>query len=392
MISYCNNIKYPNNWGFKREPARPVKLRIDYCGGMKFNDNFDWDNLWHDAVQIDDTTVILVGPPLYDTKDWLKKNATFSKSEHLDIKNMLHVRFAELDRACYTILTTDTPILDSRIYLRTTVGTIEIELNRSDGNTFKNKIVMVTLQKDNPIEWIQQWVHYHHNVLGVDGFLIYDNNSTKYDIIKLEYCLKLTGATIQVVSWPYPYGPQGSDFAPWDSDYCQLSMLEHSKLRYLGNAALVLNNDIDEYLVTKGVTLTDVADYLKNNKVNSLKCKGVWIAPYDYANKCSANSVTLIDRQAKDYYCVDPDYKVGLGYKWMLVPTDDTINQQWVVHQVSGKMVESAQIYYAHLLAMNTNWSWERDKFSGDVNNLIIDEHLKSKLDQAFNNTSVSRQ
>jgi hypothetical protein len=373
MISYCSNITYPTEWGFKREPARPVDLRIDYCGGMKFDDNFDWDNLWYDAIQINDNIIVLIGPPLYDTKNWLKTNAQFEDENN----NTLSFNFIELDRVCYTVLATN--VVTNTVTLLTPNTITNIKINKSE-NEFKNKSVMVTLQKNNPIEWIQEFINYHHNVLGVEGFLIYDNNSTDYDIIKLEYSLKLTGAIIQVVNWPYPYGPQGSDFAPWDSDFGQYVMLEHAKLRYLGNAALVLNNDIDEMVVTKNITLRDITNYLTNGNVHCLKYKGIWIQPFDIIRKESADIIPFKLRDVRNYYCTDPNYKTGIGYKWMLVPNNITMNQQWLVHHINGQMIESNQLFYAHHLALNTNWSWKRDKFTGNVDDLIIDQLLLDKF------------
>ena len=77
MVDICTTAKFPQSWGFRREPARPHHLRIDYCNGLKFNDNFDWDHIWYDAIQINITTVILIGPPLYDIIDWMKTNGSF---------------------------------------------------------------------------------------------------------------------------------------------------------------------------------------------------------------------------------------------------------------------------------------------------------------------------
>lgn len=375
MIDIPTTIKYPPAWGFKREPARPQHLRIDYCGGLTFNDNFDWDNLWYDAIQVNENTIILIGAPLYTTKNWLIQNATFET----EIGTKLQFTFAELDRVCYTIISTNENL--EKIYLVTNSEQTEIKIHQKD-NHFNNTSVMVTLQKDNPISWISQWINYHHNVLGINGFLIYDNGSTKYTLNELESKLSKTKANVKIVSWPYPYGPQGSDFAPWDSDYGQYVMLEHSKWRYLSAAKLVLNNDIDELIVTKGIYINDIIDFLKKGTCQCLRYKGVWIEPYDILNNESADIIHFEHRRFKDYYCTDANNKIGIGYKWMLVPSQDTINQQWSVHHINGSMIESNQMFYAHYMSMNTNWSWSRDKFKGKIEDLVINQHLLDKLNR----------
>ena len=69
-----------------------------------------------------------------------------------------------------------------------------------------------------------------------------------------------------------------------------------------------------------------------------------------------------------------------MGYKWMLVPSATTMNQQWLIHQINGRMIESNQLYYAHHLALNNNWCWKRDEFKGNESDLIPDQLLMEKL------------
>lgn len=375
MVDNCTVVTYPAAWGFKREPARPVNLRIDYCGGMKFHDNFDRNNMWYDAVQVNDATVLLIGPPLYDVKAWMHTNVTFEDATGAKLNFSSH----EVDRVCYTAVTVSGHT--DYVEMVTTTERTRINVNRNNGN-LNGKTVMVTLQKNNPIEWIKQWVTYHQKVLNVNAFLIYDNGSTTYTTAQLEQSLRGLGAIVNVVAWPYPYGPQGSDFAPWDSDFGQYVMLEHSKIRYLSGATLVLNNDIDELVVTKGITLRDIIDYLRNGSAQCLRYKGIWIEPFDIKNQQSADQLPFNIRHVKNYYCTDPNNKTGIGYKWMLVPSSTTLNQQWLVHHINGNMAESDQLFYAHYLALNTNWSWRRDQFNGNVQDLIPNTVLMDKLDK----------
>jgi len=373
MIDPVTTVKFPTTWPIKREPTRPSELRIDYCGGMKFNDNFDWDNLWYDCVQLNENQTILIGAPIYGAKDWFKDNAGFGDSDN----NLLNYQFYELDRVGYTVVQTHK--LDSHIVmLSRDTDPIAIKVNVNDGY-FNGHKVMVTLQRDNPIEWIEQWMDYHYRVHGIDGFLIYDNSSSSYTVGELDHRLSRDYLKLKIVPWPYPYGPQGSDHAPWDSDYGQYCMLEHAKYRYLSHASMVLNNDIDELIVTKGPTLEQIREQLDQGQQHCLYYLGKWIEPHDVPNNKGAYEIPFSARRFRDYCCMDSNNKRGIGNKWMLVPKH-CMQYQWRVHQISGPAGQSTDLYYAHYLAMNTNWSWPRDKFEGDVINLRPEPWLHTAL------------
>jgi hypothetical protein len=340
---------------------------------MKFNDNFDWDNLWYDCVQLNENQTILIGAPIYGAKDWFKDNAGFGDSDN----NLLNYQFYELDRVGYTVVQTHK--LDSHIVmLSKDTDPIAIKVNVNDG-CFNGHKVMVTLQRDNPIEWIEQWMDYHYRVHGIDGFLIYDNSSSSYTVGELDHRLSRDYLKLKIVPWPYPYGPQGSDHAPWDSDYGQYCMLEHAKYRYLSHASMVLNNDIDELIVTKGPTLEQIREQLDQGQQHCLYYLGKWIEPHDVPNNKGAYEIPFSARRFRDYCCMDSNNKRGIGNKWMLVPKH-CMQYQWRVHQISGPAGQSTDLYYAHYLAMNTNWSWPRDKFEGDVINLRPEPWLHTAL------------
>ena len=373
MIDPVTTVKFPTTWPIKREPARLPEQRIDYCGGMKFNDNFDWHNLWYDCVQLNDHQTILIGPPIYDAKNWFKDNAGFGDSDN----NLLNYQFYDLDRVSYMVV--QTRKIDSHIVLLSkNTDPLPIKVNHNDGY-FNGHKVMVTLQRDNPIEWIEQWMDYHYRVHGIDGFLIYDNASNTYTVGELDHRLSRDYLKLKIIPWPYPYGPQGSDYAPWDSDYGQYCMLEHAKYRYLSNASMVLNNDIDELIVTKGPSLEEIRVQLDQGPQHCLYYLGKWIEPHDVPNNKGAWEISFESRKFKDYCCTDDNNKRGIGNKWMLVPKH-CMSYQWRVHQISGPAGQSTDLYYAHYLAMNTNWSWPRDRFEGDLMNLRPEPWLHTAL------------
>jgi len=373
MVDTCNVIKYPAGWGFKREPIRPVELRRDYFNGMKFNDNFDWNNLWYDAVQLDSNNVLLIGPPLYGTSKHILNNCQFVSNQ-----TNCKVQCIDIDRAGVTLV--QVPEFTNSIQMRSSEVTT-IPVNQCD-NSFVDKICMMTLQKDNPISWITEWITYHHVNFGIDGFLIYDNNSTRYTAEELESSIQVLGTTVKVVEWNVPYGPQGFDcnhYNTWDSDYAQSTMFEHAKRRYVYGSRLAINCDIDELLVMKSGNLDSVINSIISEGIAGYCYRGWWIEPYDIANKIPAHEVALDKRQFVDYYCTDQRNTIGIGNKWMLIP-NQALGQQWVVHSTTASMRQNSDIYYGHYMPMNTNWSWPRDGFDRDLSGLIADPILMHNL------------
>ena len=103
-------------------------------------------------------------------------------------------------------------------------------------------LTLVTLQKDNPPEWIRNWCLHHHRVHGVRRVVIYDNGSA--DLRSLTARLADLGPALDVrlVRWRFPYGDERNPF-------CQHGALNHCAHAFGARSAFYLNLDVDEYLV-----------------------------------------------------------------------------------------------------------------------------------------------
>lgn len=367
MIDPVTAVMFPQSWNMHREPVRPKDKRIDYCGGMRFDDNFDWNTIWYDCVRISNNYALLIGPPIYLEEEWFNANVKFTDAAG----NPLSHRFANLDRVSVCVVQGNN-ILNSIIMQSTAASPISIILNQDDGY-FSGHRVMVTLQRDNPLSWIKQWIDYHYTNHNITGFLIYDNASKLYSAQEIDAQISNPNIKVKIIPWPFPYGPQGSDFAPWDSDYGQYCMLEHAKHRHLSQAAMVINNDIDELIVTDNTNFDDIQRELK--MVGCMLYQGVWIEPYDIVNQQSAHKIPLDKRHFANYHCTDDTNTRGIGFKWLLDPKL-TYNSQWLVHRIGMQSQTNTRLWYAHHLSMNTNWSWQRDHFTGNVNNLQPNQNL----------------
>lgn len=380
-------FKYPNNWGFQRTPSRPKELWV-----FDFEKNYDWNNVWYDSIQINYGNILLIGPPLYNTKDYIKNNCKFFDK----VGNELAYAFYEMDRVCITVLTTQGFLDELLFYDGTEQHKLPVNLPSAE---FKNKKTIVTISKDHPIEWLEQWIDYHVSVHNIEGFVIYNNQSKEYTSQYLQNKLNREDATVVIVDYDVPFGCMGGgdwtwegksgNYLPWDSDFSQYIMLEHAKWKYLHNASLAINADTDELLITKNSTLDEIKEYCKNSGA-TLLYKGVWIEPINSLSSQEAYSVPYTERNFYDYWQTTNSTQRGIGIKWMLNP-EKNLSNQWMLHRTTGTNLETNEIYFAHFLAMNTSWSWPRDKFTGNINDLTEHTELRKNLDKWLNCSTRNR-
>jgi hypothetical protein len=315
---------------------------------MKFNDNFDWDTLFYDAVRLAPRELILIGPPLYRMKHHLRKEARFVDQHGETLSQAVY----ELDRVCLTVIRSTNKYSIDKLSMITPTEITDIQINPRS-TLFENQRVLITLQRDNPVAWMRQWMDYHEVNHRITAFLIYDNNSFYRPELIDEFCGK-PGRTIVVVCWPFPYGPQGIDSLLWDSDFCQYGMLEHAKYRYVYNADLVINGDIDELLLSD----RDISDIVTLNG-GIVSHGGFWVSPYSLSTGVSACDIAQDQRQYGDYAGVDETRNLS-NRKWIVDPKLCDRPAQWQVHQISGQRF-TRQVSYAHFMATHTNWSQRRD-------------------------------
>ena len=381
MVDLLAKFEYPLEWKMQRVPARPVELQV-----LDFDKTYDYRTLWNDAVQIQLDTVVLIGPPLYHTHDFLQSSCQFLDST----QRILNWQYVPMDRAAYLVIKTHKH--EDFLILRSPVGEYKFAVNQPS-TEFQNKKVIVTISKNHPISWLQQWIAYHRTVHDLDGLILYNNQSEIYNSSELETALSRSDMTIKVLDYDVPFGTMGGglwewqgrkgNFLPWDSDFAQYVMLEHAKRRYLYNAKLAINADTDELLLFKNSTLNHIATYCESSSNSVWLYQGIWIEPVNSETKEIAQSVAWEHRHFKNYWHTNYSNQRGIGVKWLLNPAKN-LQHQWMLHRTTGPHMSTDEISFAHYLAMNTSWSWQRDGYMGDVNSLVELPQLKNNLDIAY--------
>lgn len=385
MAEILSKFCYPDSWGKKREPIRPIDLRV-----INFEKLYDYDTIWNDAVQINKNRILLIGPPLYDTKDFLIPHCNVFDPTGNDLR----CKSQEMDRACVVHVETHDWI-DHVIFYDGKVS-YKIPVNHIS-NIFNNKKVIVTISKNHPISWLKQWIDYHKVVHNVEGLLLYNNQSTIYTSQQLEQQLIRDDMIIKVVDYDVPFGVMGGGdwewegrkgtYLPWDSDFAQYVQMEHAKWRYLHCAKLAINADTDELLIIKsGHTLDQVADYCETGEHSVLLYDGIWIEPIDSHTNVIAKDISFEERNFSNYYHTEHSNGRGIGVKWLLNPKRN-LQYQWHLHKTYGPHIKTSEITFGHYFAMNTSWSYQRDNFTGDKFKLIEVGQLKRNLDMWKNNS-----
>ena len=126
--------------------------------------------------------------------------------------------------------------------------------NKSTSRSTENKLTLTTLQKDNPLPWISDWLLWHHRKFGVQRLVLYDNSSKNRDA--LLGLLKSMPIQMEIVfvDWRFPYSHR-------PHLYCQLGSLNHCRMRFPVYRGYCINLDIDEYLMHN---TTNLLSYLNS--------------------------------------------------------------------------------------------------------------------------------
>ena len=106
-------------------------------------------------------------------------------------------------------------------------------------------LTISTLQKNNYVEWISDWILWHSRLYDVKRIVLYDNESSNQK--QLMKYLKTLEPEVQIVfvCWPFPYGSKASYM------FCQHGTLNHCRLKFPISSSYCINLGIDEYLVLR---------------------------------------------------------------------------------------------------------------------------------------------
>jgi hypothetical protein len=358
IICRTSDVQLPDFTLARREPTRPPQFR-----GENFDREFDATTLLYDAVDLGNGEAVLLAPPFLNLESQLAATTFFSDGKpcRAEIKN--------LDRHAQIWLQ---GVRGETLRAAGPLGDFTLRLSRHDHDLFAGRRVIFTMSKNNPIEWILDWVRFNRDVHGADAVLIYDNGSTAYDSAALSAALQsVSGIARSVVAeWPYRYGPQGTNSRDhWDSDFCQLGAWEHARWRFLQEARSAMNSDIDELVLAKdGRSVFEAAE---QSRTGFVRYRGRWIIGVDGLDQDFGDR---LPRHRDFSIFMPPQYEFSLTRgrrdinrclaKWTAVPRKCPRHVQWHVHSIASWWPSylpcSRNFSFGHFREIGSNWKYQR--------------------------------
>jgi hypothetical protein len=383
VIRRTNAVSLPDFTEARREPTRPVEFRRE-----NFEREFDSTTLFYDAVDIGGQRTVLFAPPFFNLA------GSLSATDFFQGKERCPAQIRQFDRHAQVWLKASAH--RGKIRSAGPIGDFSLSVSPNDRELFRDSRVIFTMSKDNPIEWILDWVKFNRDVHGADAVLIYDNASTAYDSAALSSALKSVPgiARSAVVEWPYKYGPQGANSRDhWDSDFCQLGAWEHARWRFLQDARSAMNSDIDELVLSN--TGRSVFEAAEQSRSGLVRYRGRWIVGVnDHAGEDAADRPP---RHRDFSVLMPPDYRFSwlrgrrdlnrCQSKWTVVPRKCPAQAQWHVHSIASWLPSylpcSQNFSFRHFREIGSNWKYQRtSRVPFDPSIHKTDELLRSTLER----------
>lgn len=344
-----------------------------------YKEKFDFHTVFYDVFN-SERGVELIGPPLLNLEDIFRKGRY-----EVDGSRAVNFEFKDLDRTQDSYICLPAPA--TSLLIKNDAVNKKVRVGEDFAEMFRGKYSLVTLSKNNPLTWIQDWARFYISNHGINSVLIYDNDSDAYTLEELADALSDIKGLEQVVivSWPYKYGPQGGTWetqqeTPWDSDFCQHGALNHARRRFLRDAAGVINADIDELVVLENGG--SVFDRLAIAGTPVLSYAGMWIE--------SIRQQTGLEPRFIDFKYLDTRNK-ACTRKWTASPAQMKEATQWKTHRIVGtESTDAVDVAHRHFKGMNSDWKYPRTTpvtFDGKYH--VVDYALVNALEKSFTGLSM---
>ncbi len=240
-----------------------AQLKIDYSTIF-----FD---VFYDASK---NCLVGIGPEMLNLEQNLRpmKLIVDGSSVAFQLKHIKHLTFLETE----SFDTQNANQIDVMFTFKSFSSSLSINadacekfVHNADSNT--HHLTLTTLQKDNHIAWISDWILWHHKSYGVNRLVLYDNGSESRDaVIQMLNQLSID-INVVFVDWCFPYGLGRPPFI-----HCQLGSLNHCRMRFSVEHGYCMNLDIDEYLFLSKGTLHHYLDRkLRTPRIGSLAIRAV---------------------------------------------------------------------------------------------------------------------
>lgn len=243
-----------------------------------------------------------------------------------------------------------------------------------DPAAFRDTNAIVTMSRDNPLDWITDWLRFYVRKHGANAVLFMDNGSTSYDTAAVSEAIGAVSGLrhAAILDVRFPYGPViGGRDVRVKPNFLQSAMLNMARIGPLAQARAVLNADVDELVQgPPGASLFDAAYRAWHGTVN---IGGTFVFP-------DPGTVGPAPQRAHVWHAEPPPVSTR---KWAARPDGLLSRMGWFVHQVGGEpfrlVPESCDFRLVHCTASNI----ARTTAARDLR-LHLDPALQAMMDRVF--------
>lgn len=307
---------------------------------------FDFNTLIYDIV-ITDSKTLLYCPKLFNFEKIITESNIYI--------NNRPVRFKIKKKNRYDII--EIKETGEKLTITNSVFNKSWELKKFNYDRFLGKNCLSTLNKNNNLEWISDFVKFHIKHHGLDVIILYDNGSTDYTLNALEKCLRNTGISdFLIVNVPLPFGPilknKDRSFL-----FLQEALLNLSRDKFFQLANAVLNIDIDELVWKQEKTIFELT---QSSFFGFVLFRGEWRFVSPQVKKISHQAHQYIDpfeKSCPTKYCYAPK-KIA---RWFQLGIHRLHLKRTLLRNLINYLLEDSRIGYWHCRGISTNWKYNRN-------------------------------
>ena len=192
-------------------------------------------------------SVVAVGPPPVNLEGEIARMTVTHQGDNAILRHVVD-RFWNL---CVVRISVPSTVRDRATSLDFRFpsfrSSVRVPLDKEPEESSPGHLALLTMQRNNQIRWITDWITWHVVLHGVTRIVLYDNASDEVEKLRAALSALPLGVEILLVHWPFPYGPGRSD----KNRFSKLGSQNHYRLRFGGEDAWCLVLDVDEYLVVR---------------------------------------------------------------------------------------------------------------------------------------------
>lgn len=352
MITSLSSLIIPYEDPTARRTAVPAKYQ-----GPDYSQKYDFKTLVYDAISVPEkNAVVLICPKLFNLESLVLKGAFTCANQDCTVHTILRrKRFDEVWLKCQSPI--DLKQADKILKFQHDSLDLKTQISDNEAGRFADKNCLVAISKNNRPEWIRDWLHYYVQEHGLQGVVIFDNQSDDYPLTKLEEaCASVKGLEEwRIVKTPLLFGPTGVKRKRFQSTFLQVAMLNVARIRYFSQANAILSVDIDELVYSKNNS--SVFDDTKQSFLGFKTFKGSWLQTatnWDKTNAAPTHKDHIYRNSEENKcpfkFCVDPNGLMG-GFPWEI---------HGIGSSFTKKFSANSDLKYWHCLEINTNWKSQR--------------------------------